>query len=166
MPNTHLSNTRSQQQLNSKEKTQPAPANGNGDYSYKAKETDRINYDGRERRMNRAKEYLDQVMVAQSSRGKAGAHDNKSLMTHQDLIEMQEKIEGRSQSRMDNDIFSTPGGPPRSQRAQLLTRDNLRKLEAKPDHQRTPQDDQTYLSDQTVDVHRLLMDLNLPDNLF
>lgn len=160
-------NTRSQQHLNNKENDASEKTYEVGDYMDMSKsKQDDIGYHGREKRMNRAKEYLDQVINAQTSRSKSRVNDNKSLITHQDLVDMQDRIEARSQSRIENENCATPFLPARSHRTKLLTRENLRKLESKADYQWTSGDDLSYLSDQTVDVQKLLTELNLPSNLF
>lgn len=85
-------------------------------------------------RLNRAQEYLDQVATAQT-KSKARNADNRSFITHKDLLDMQDKIHERSNTKRDKsmpqDAWKTSEGNLLAghQSFAQLTKDNLRRLE-------------------------------------
>ena len=54
-------------------------------------------------RLHRAQEYLDQVVTAQT-KSQVRKADNRSFITHKDLLEMQDKIHDRSNTKRDKSM--------------------------------------------------------------
>lgn len=92
---TEVANARSQQLQKLQEQgTKSATGEERGNI---ARAESQMSIDTKERRLNRAKDYLDQVLNAQKSRSKGRGVDKQSLLTHQELVEMQDKIDAKSQ---------------------------------------------------------------------
>ena len=103
MPLDSASHTRSQRIQRLQERASKSVANDDENVIVK-KNTDisptyggNLKMAGKEGRMMRAKEYLDQVVKAQQSRQRQNPFDNKSILTHDDLVEIQDKMDAKSQ---------------------------------------------------------------------
>lgn len=109
--------------------------------------------------------------------------DRRSHITHEDLVVIQDRIDSKSQVRVSNNgqLHKTIDGAVAAARMQYssacqknvsgqnsLTRDNLMKLDgSRSDLMKVLEEENaTINSRQSLDIRNLLINLNLPPNLF